>query len=147
MLQNSFHQVQIPNPMCTETSPNHYLLIVLDGSSGSHRHMSLFFCPPDSCFAVVSEDERRLVCPKHSPPFFHCPILMLLAPFNPSFSIFLADKWRLCCPVGCKFAGLLQSSTNGLQGDMVALQFFSKLFRCCSPIVFHAFYHSTIFVD
>ena len=54
LLQDSFHQVQSSYPMSSETSPDHYLLVMLHRSNSALRRISLIMPSLELLFVIVS---------------------------------------------------------------------------------------------
>ena len=52
-LHNPINQVQISDPMCSKATPNHYLIIMLDGTFHREGFISLIVKPPNLFFPIV----------------------------------------------------------------------------------------------
>jgi hypothetical protein len=95
--------------MCCEAPPNHYLVVVLHGPFHRERSVSLILTPPNAFFAVVPENEWRLVCPQEFSPLWDRPVKTIFTPLHPVSAIRLADKGLPDLPVRIEFAGLFYS--------------------------------------
>jgi hypothetical protein len=59
LLQDSFHRVQSSYPMSSETSPDHYLVVMLHSSNSALRRISLIMPSPDLLFVIATITKRR----------------------------------------------------------------------------------------
>ena len=127
--------------MSTETSPNHYFIVMLHCRCSTGRIISFANSSSATLLSAIAKNKRGLVRPNNFSPLFNSPIEVSSRPFQSPNPVAFANKGLSCGPFWVEVGATVNTASN-VHSDTLSE---GKRVLRCGPLTVRYFYTSLTF--